>query len=148
RILIDVLRIAKHGLYEIATSYVVNQVRKEVRPEWVISHVLNDRAAVRKRTCFLEILHRRAGESLPEQLDERFIPNGIDNALVGQNGIRIQPRSTEKHTDKKDNDPKAMHALLCVAMGLPKRKRSPTKKRAGPKDRPLCKDKSAASDLQ
>src|SRR6476660_9895133 len=85
----------------------------------VISHVLEDRTAVREGTRFLEILGCRVGKFFPEQLHHRFIPHGIDDALVGQNGIRIQPGSNKKDTYEKDYYPQTMHDYLREAMQLP-----------------------------
>src|SRR5579872_7330777 len=109
RVLVDVLRLVKQRLDEIAAANIVREVREEMVAERIIAHVLDDAAAIGVGVRFTQIVGRCSGETREQNGLYVFVPGGIDHGLVGENRVgTTQGAACEQQANWK----KASHGYL------------------------------------
>src|ERR1700693_4433192 len=83
-VFIQVSRIAKQGLNEIAGPDVVDQVAEQMAAERVVAQILNHRTTVRVGMRFLQLFRRGIREPLQKERLDRDVPCRVDNGFVRQ----------------------------------------------------------------
>src|SRR5665213_4118789 len=71
--------------------------------EGIITHVLNDAAAVGEGVGFIKVILGRVGEALQQQLLKGRVPCRIDNRFVSQNRVGMERRAQREATQEAGN---------------------------------------------
>ena len=79
----------------------MREIAEKAATERIISHVLNDAAAVSVTVRHLQFLWCRIGESLEEHVLEGGVPHRIDNCFVSENGISVGERGRQENRQKQ-----------------------------------------------
>ena len=90
RIFVEAPGVAQHNTDKIPAADVVNEVGKEVRPEWVVPHVLNDASAVSVGASLLQIGRAGARKTLQQEGLDGFLPDGVNDGFMRENGIGVK----------------------------------------------------------
>src|SRR5271166_6319790 len=99
-VFVEVISIPQQGQYEIAASYVMNQVAEVLAPEWVVAEVLDDAAAIGVCVCFDNVIISRIGESTTQERLDSVSPYQIDDLLMGEYGITGHQMGSEQDEQK------------------------------------------------
>src|SRR5678815_2572001 len=112
RILVDIVRVAKHCLNEVCASNVVRQVCEQMRTHRVITHVLHDASAIGIGTSLLQILRSCAREPLQQNLFYGILPHRIDDGFMRENGVRLKSeRNQQQDAQESSSAERAFHVL-------------------------------------
>src|SRR6185436_16482373 len=106
-VLSDVGRLSDQGRDEITAAYIVRQVAEEPARERIIPNILDETAAVGKRTRTLQTVLVEP-ESRSERGNDGSIPRGVDDGFMGERRIRARGA---RHDDRPRDREKDRHGL-------------------------------------
>ena len=86
-IAVKVFGIAEESQDEVAAAHVVRQIAEEEASMRVVTHVLDDGAAIGITVRFFDFVRGRAGKTLQQERANIGVPDAINDRFMGQDGV-------------------------------------------------------------
>src|SRR5689334_3374958 len=88
-VFIEGLGIRNEGLNEVSGTGVMRQVAEISVAVRIVTHVLDDRAAIRESVRFLELFRRRVWKTLEQDKPQSDIPQSVDHRFMRQHRVSL-----------------------------------------------------------
>ncbi len=101
-VLVDILRVAEHGHNEIAAANVMSEITEKMAAVRIVAEVLYDGATIGIGLRGTQFFFGGVGIFCLEQWFQMRLPYGVNQRLMGENGIGIARRGGQEFEEEKE----------------------------------------------